>query len=59
MSLRPSHRRVSTCRLQNCQGQAGILNGLARGNHGGTKVARGTKALLYGERWAFPCQPRR
>jgi hypothetical protein len=24
-SLRPSHRRVSTCRLQNGQGQAGNL----------------------------------
>jgi hypothetical protein len=34
--------RVSTCRLQNGQGQAGILSGLARA----TKVARGTKALL-------------
>jgi hypothetical protein len=30
-SLRPSHRRVSTCRLQNGQGQAGRLSGLARG----------------------------
>jgi hypothetical protein len=36
-SLRPSHRRVSTCRLQNGQGQAGSLSGLARG----------TKALLW------------
>jgi hypothetical protein len=42
-SLRPSHRRVATCRLQNSQGQAGILSGLARA----TKVARGTKALLW------------
>jgi hypothetical protein len=31
MSLRPSHRRVSTCRLQNGQGQASTLSGLARG----------------------------
>jgi hypothetical protein len=36
-TLRPSHRRVSTCRLQNGQGQAGSLSGLARG----------TKALLW------------
>jgi hypothetical protein len=33
----------STCRLQNGQGQAGILYRLARD----TKVARGTKALLW------------
>jgi hypothetical protein len=42
---------VSTCRLQNGQGQAGILNGLARGTKvtRGTKVARGTKALLWSD----------
>jgi hypothetical protein len=37
-SLRPSHRRVSTCRLQNGQGRAGNQSGLARGT---------IKALLW------------